>query len=59
MVLVKTPVWINYLNRKDVNHSKLIEDGEVAIHPFIIGELFCGKIKNRSEIFNFHNSLVI
>jgi len=59
MVLVKTPVWINYLNRKDRKLFELLEEVEVAIHPFIIGELFCGKIKNRSEIFNFHNSLVI
>lgn len=52
MVLVDTSVWINHLNRKDKKLIELLEEGEVAIHPFIIGELSCGKIKNRTDILS-------
>jgi len=45
MVLVDTSVWIIHFNRKDIKLSGLLEEGNVVIHPFIIGELSCGKIK--------------
>jgi len=51
MVLVDTSVWVNHFNKKDIKLSRLLEEGKVVIHTFIIGELFCGKIKNRTEIF--------
>ena len=50
MVLVDTSVWVNHLRRGDIQLEKLLLDGEVACHPFVIGELACGNIKNRSEI---------
>ena len=50
MVLVDTSVWVNHFNRKDIKLSGLLEEGKVVIHSFIIGELSCGKIKNRTEI---------
>ncbi len=57
MVLVDTSVWINHFNRKDIKLSGLLEEGNVAIHPFIIGELSCGKIKNRAEILTLLQNL--
>jgi predicted nucleic acid-binding protein len=50
MVLVDTSVWVNHLRRGDTQLEKLLLAGEVACHPFVIGELACGNIKNRSEI---------
>ena len=50
MVLVDTSVWVNHLRRGDTQLEKLLLDGEVVCHPFVIGELACGNIKNRSEI---------
>ena len=32
-------------------------DGEVMCHPFIIGELACGNLKNRIEIISLLKSL--
>ncbi len=57
MVLVDTSVWINHFNRKDIKLSELLEEGKVLIHTFIIGELSCGKIKNRAEIFTLLQNL--
>mgnify|MGYP001152136307 CR=1 FL=1 len=56
-ILVDTSVWIKHLRESDKNLIRLLEQGLVASHPFIIGELACGGIKNRQEIINLLNDL--
>jgi predicted nucleic acid-binding protein len=56
-VLVDTSVWIKHLREGDQNLIRLLEQGLVAIHPFIIGELACGGIKNRHEIISLLTDL--
>lgn len=50
MILVDTSVWVSHLRIGDEHLKKLLIDGEVATHPFVIGELACGNLKNRQEI---------
>ncbi len=50
MVLVDTSVWVNHLRKGDIQLEELLLAGEVVCHPFVIGELACGNIKNRFEI---------
>ena len=57
MVLVDTSVWVNHLRRGDKRLETLLLDGEVACHPFVIGELACGNLKNRFEILTLLRSL--
>jgi hypothetical protein len=40
-----------------VGLEKLLSDGEVVCHPFIVGELACGNLKNRREILTYLQSL--
>ena len=56
-ILVDTSVWIKHLREGDKNLTRLLEQGLVACHPFIIGELACGGIKNRHEIVSLLNDL--
>jgi predicted nucleic acid-binding protein len=35
----------------------LLDDGEVACHPFIVGELACGNVKNRTTILSLLEAL--
>ena len=59
MVLVDTSIWITYL-RQGIGHlEELLLDGEVVCHPFIIGELACGRIKNREEFLSLLRFLPI
>jgi hypothetical protein len=51
-VLVDTSVWINHLRKGDARLAHLLNDGRVLCHPFVIGELACGNLKNRSEILD-------
>ena len=57
MVLVDTSVWVNHLRKGDIQLEELLLNGEVVCHPFIIGELACGNIKNRHEILALLQSL--
>ena len=57
MVLVDTSVWVSHLRQGNVGLEKLLSDGEVVCHPFIVGELACGNIKNRCEILTHLQSL--
>lgn len=57
MVLVDTSVWISHLRYGNVGLEILLNDGHVACHPFVIGELACGNLKNRPEILSLMQAL--
>ncbi|MFZ7110303.1 MAG: type II toxin-antitoxin system VapC family toxin [Desulfatiglandales bacterium] len=50
MVLADTSIWVDHLRKGNRHLEALLLDGEVACHPYIVGELACGNIKNRSEL---------
>ncbi len=52
MVLVDTSVWISHLRDSNSFLEELLNKGIVLCHPFIVGELACGNIKNRNEILS-------
>ncbi len=57
MVLVDTSIWIDHFNKRDVFLTTLLSSDQVCIHPFIIGEIACGFLKNRVEIIAHLNKL--
>jgi hypothetical protein len=57
MVLVDTSVWVFHLRQGSEELQKLLYEGEVVCHPFIVGELACGNLKNRHEILTYLQSL--
>lgn len=57
LILVDTSVWIKHLRGGDQNLIRLLEQGLVACHPFIIGEIACGGVRNRYEIIDLLNDL--
>ena len=50
MVLVDTSLWVKHLRDGDIVLEGLLDDGHVMCHPFVVGELACGNLKNRAEI---------
>jgi predicted nucleic acid-binding protein len=52
MVLVDTSVWVEHLREGTIGLEELLDDGQVICHPFIIGELACGNLKNRGEVLS-------
>ena len=57
MVLVDTSIWVTHLRHGSRQLEKLLMGAEVMCHPFIIGELACGNLKNRNEIISLLQSL--
>lgn len=50
MTLVDTSVWVGHFRRGQPALVRLLEGDAVECHPFVIGELACGNLKNRAEI---------
>lgn len=57
MVIVDTSVWVRHFRSGERHLSFLLEEGEVVCHPFIIGELACGNLKNRRQILGLLQAL--
>ncbi len=57
MVLVDTSVWVDHLRRGAVGLDLPLSGGQVLCHPYIIGELACGNLKNRSGILSLLQTL--
>ena len=44
MILVDTSVWVEHLRRRSAGLAGLLDQGLVACHPFVIGELALGAL---------------
>lgn len=52
MVLADTTVWVDHLRRGDDELSRLIADGRVLAHRFVLEELACGRVPARKSFFD-------
>ena len=52
MILVDTSVWVDHLRVTDPILVRELERENILIHPFVIGELACGDIRNRDEVLD-------
>jgi predicted nucleic acid-binding protein len=56
-VLVDTSVWIDHFREPNPDLEYLLDEGHVATHPFVIGELACGSLRHRGEILRLIQAL--
>lgn len=52
MILVDTSVWVDHLRTADRAPMPLLEAGEIVAHPFVIGGLALGDLRQREFILN-------
>lgn len=57
MILVDTSVWIDHLRQGDAELADALQQGRVAIHPFVVGELACGNLRARAEVLGLLQAL--
>lgn len=57
MILVDTSVWVEHLRRGLPRIATLLQEGEVLIHPWVIGELACGHLRNRQQVLELLQGL--
>jgi len=48
MTLIDTSVWINHFRRGERRLAGMLEESSAGIHPFVIGELACGNLRDRA-----------
>ena len=59
MILVDTSIWVDHLRAGDDDLATALERGLVFTHPFIVGELACGRMRNRKEVLGLLQSLPV
>lgn len=50
MILVDSSVWVDHLRQGDRHLVTLLEADQVLTHPFVVGEIALGSLKNREGI---------
>ena len=50
MILVDTSVWVDHLRSGVEDLKEELERGAVLMHPFILGELACGNLRDRTSL---------
>ena len=50
MILVDTSVWIDHFRAGNETLTTLLDAGEVLGHPFVIGELALGNLRQRDAL---------
>jgi predicted nucleic acid-binding protein len=57
VILADTSVWIDHFRCTDEHLADLLEAGRIVMHPFVIGELALGHMRQREEILEFLQDL--
>ncbi len=52
MILVDTSIWVDHLRRADASLIVLLEQDQVLLHPFVIGELALGNLPRRKQVLD-------
>lgn len=50
MILVDSSVWIDHLRRASPVLAELLAQRRVLSHPFVVGELAMGSLKDRGQV---------
>jgi hypothetical protein len=57
LILVDTSVWVDHLRRGDPGLVALLERAAVVMHPFVMGEIACGSLKDRQSLLELLHDL--
>jgi predicted nucleic acid-binding protein len=50
MILADTSIWIDHFRRSDLRLARLLDRGDVVMHPFVLGELALGYVPRIAEM---------
>jgi predicted nucleic acid-binding protein len=57
VILVDTSVWVDHLSTGDQELKSLLDRGLALAHPFVIGELALGNLRQRNLILTYLHDL--
>jgi hypothetical protein len=58
MILADTSIWIDHLRSSDPEMARLLDAGQILMHPFIIAEIALGSLRNRRKVLEGMESLL-
>ena len=50
MILVDTSIWVDHLRSGDERLGALLDTASVLMHPFVVGEIALGQLRQRSIV---------
>jgi predicted nucleic acid-binding protein len=50
LILVDTSIWVDHFRSNDARLTRFLDNSEVSTHPFVVGEIAVGNLRNRDEI---------
>jgi len=53
VILVDSSIWIDHFRHGDLDLTKIIGDDLLLCHPFVIGELALGSLRDRDAVLAF------
>lgn len=53
MILADTSVWIDHFRSPDPELQRRLNNDEIAMHPYVVGELALGPLPNRKQILAY------
>lgn len=53
MILADTSIWIDHFRNSDAELRRIIEEDVLLCHPFVIGELALGSLRERATVLAF------
>jgi predicted nucleic acid-binding protein len=57
LILVDTTVWVDHLRRGDAGLVDMLARSAVVMHPFVVGEIACGSLRDRQSILGLLQDL--
>jgi predicted nucleic acid-binding protein len=57
VILVDTSVWVQHFRDRNATLTELLERGGALIHPFVIGELALGNLRQRELVLRMLSRL--
>lgn len=52
MILVDSSIWVDHLRSRDPILVSYLEGGLVTTHPFVIGEIALGSLRQRNKVLS-------
>lgn len=56
-ILADSSVWVDHLRSGNATLTAALEQDLVVIHPYVIGELACGNLRNRRGVLDLLEGL--
>ena len=57
MILADTSVWIDHFRRHNARFGVRLDEGVIAVHQWVIGELACAGLRHRTHVLQLMRAL--